>query len=91
MREDEREASPLFTRTSTKEDAVAKKAEAKKGARPDFIARARQTPDSEFMATIGAAWAWKEGTGFVVKLSLIPTNWDGSFILAEPKADDENK
>ena len=67
---------------------MGKKAEVKRGARPHLIARARQSPDSEFMVTIGAAWAWKEGTGFVVKLSMLPTNWDGSFILAEPKEDD---
>jgi len=56
------------------------------GRKPQYIARAKQHPDSEFMQTIGAAWSFKEGSGLVVKLQFIPANnWDGSFILVEPK------
>jgi hypothetical protein len=36
------------------------------------------------MTTIGAAFAFKEGDGLVVKLQVIPTDWDGSFILVPP-------
>ena len=56
-----------------------------KGDKPRYIARAKQAPDSEFMSTIGAAWPFKEGDGLVVKLQMIPTDWDGSFLLVEPK------
>ena len=56
-----------------------------KGSRPVYIARAKQAPDSDVMVTVGAAWRFKDGEGLVVKLQLLPTNWDGSFILVEPK------
>lgn len=59
------------------------------GRKPQYIARAKQHPDSEFMQTIGAAWAFREGDGLVVKLQFIPAqNWDGSFILVAPKEGD---
>ena len=58
-----------------------------KGSRPTYIARARQTPDSEYMNTIGAAWPFEQGDGLVVKLQMTPTNWDGSFVLVPPKED----
>lgn len=56
-----------------------------KGKKPDFIARAKQDPDNDMMVSIGAAWKWKEGDGFVVRLQMTPTKWDGSFILVPPK------
>jgi len=59
-----------------------------KGSRPAFVARVKQSPDSDYMVTIGAAWTFKEGTGLVVHLNLIPTNWDGKFILVTPKHDE---
>jgi hypothetical protein len=55
-----------------------------RGNRPIYIARVKQTPESEFMTTIGAAFAFKEGDGLVVKLHVVPTDWDGSFILVPP-------
>ena len=58
-----------------------------KGSKPTYIARAKQTADSDVMVTIGAAWPFKEGNGLVVKLQLTPTNWNGDFILVEPKED----
>ena len=54
-----------------------------KGARPIYNARAKQSPDSDYMTTIGAAWEFKEGEGLVVKLHFLPL--DGSFILVPPK------
>ena len=57
-----------------------------KGARPIYNARARQSPDSDYMTTIGAAWEFKEGEGLVVKLHFLPL--DGSFILVPPKKDE---
>ncbi len=63
------------------------------GSKPDFIAKCRQAPDkdgkeSEFFHIIGSAWKWKKGDGYVVSLQLIPTGWDGKFILTPPKADE---
>ncbi len=54
-----------------------------KGSRPVYNARAKQTPDGEFMTTIGAAWPFHEGDGLVVKLNFLPL--DGQFILVPPK------
>lgn len=56
-----------------------------RGNKPLYIARARQTPESEVMVTIGAAWPFNEGDGLVVKLQMIPTQWSGDFILVTPK------
>jgi hypothetical protein len=56
-----------------------------RGNKPVYIARAKQTPDSEVMVTIGAAWPFNEGDGLVVKLQMIPTQWSGDFILVTPK------
>ena len=56
-----------------------------KGDKPVFNVRARQEPDSEYMNTIGAAWKFKQGDGYVVKLHLVPVNWDGSIVLVSPK------
>ena len=60
-----------------------------KGAKPIYLAKCKQTADSDFMHTLGAAWAFKEGDGLVVKLQTIPTGWDGSFILVKPKTEEE--
>ena len=59
-----------------------------KGAKPVYNARVKQSPDSDFMVTIGAAWPFNQGDGVVVSLTLIPTNWDGKFILVPPKDDE---
>jgi hypothetical protein len=56
-----------------------------KGDKPVFNVRVRQEPDSEYMTTIGAAWKFKQGEGFVVKLHSAPVNWDGSIVLVPPK------
>ena len=60
-----------------------------KGAKPAFIAKVKQSTDSEYFHIIGAAWPFREGEGYVVKLSLLPTNFDGTFILVVPKKEDE--
>lgn len=59
-----------------------------KGNKPAYVARAKQSPDSEYMMTLGAAWPFKEGDGFVVKLQRIPTNWNGDILLVPPKDDE---
>ncbi len=61
-----------------------------KGDKPEFNVRVRQEPDSEYMSTIGAAWPFKEGKGYVVKLHSVPINWDGSFVLVPRKEDSED-
>jgi hypothetical protein len=63
-------------------------AERPKGAKPVYNARVKQNPESDFMVTIGAAWPFNQGDGLVVQLNLIPTNWDGKFILVAPKDDE---
>ena len=60
-----------------------------KGAKPAYLAKCKQSADSEFMHTLGAAWPFKEGEGLVVKLTTIPVGWDGGMILVKPKAEDE--
>jgi hypothetical protein len=58
-----------------------------KGSRPVYNARAKQSPDSEYMTTIGAAWRFNDGDGLVVRLNFLPL--DGQFILVLPKERDE--
>lgn len=58
-----------------------------KGSRPIYHARAKQSPDSDYMTTIGAAWQFKEGEGLVVRLHFLPL--DGQFILVPPKEREE--
>jgi hypothetical protein len=53
--------------------------------KPDFIVRTRQEPGSEFMMNIGAAWKWKKGEGYVVKLYARPLKWDYTFVLSPRK------
>ena len=71
-----------------KKAAKPEPAEDAKGKMPDFVARARQSADSEFYMTIGAAWkrtSEKDGKEFLsVKINSQPQNWDGSFLLMEP-------
>ena len=60
-----------------------------KGAKPDFLVKAKQSPDSEFFNILGAAWKWKNGDGYVVKLHSVPVGqWDGSLLLTPPKEDE---
>ena len=67
---------------------IKEQAEKPKGAKPTYNARARASPDSDYMQTIGAAWPFNEGDGLVVNLQFVPTNWDGKFILVPPKDDE---
>lgn len=57
---------------------------------PDFIVRAKQSADSEYWSTIGAAWTanFKDGsTGYSVKINNMPLNWNGDCLLMRPKQD----
>ena len=55
-----------------------------KGDKPQFIIRAKQEPGSEYMTTVGSAWKFRKGEGYVVKIHSMPVNWDGSFIMVPP-------
>lgn len=54
--------------------------------RPDFVARCRQSPDSDFYLSIGAAWKTDVNgqQGFSVRLTNLPIQFDGSFLLLTP-------
>ena len=61
--------------------------------RPVYIVRAKESPDSDRWLSIGAAWDFRDGEGFVVRIQSTPLQWDGSCILVPPleKGDDEKK
>ena len=48
-----------------------------------FAARAKTRPDSNVWFTIGQGWAFEENgeRGYAVRLTMIPTNWDGELLL----------
>jgi hypothetical protein len=52
-----------------------------KDAKPQYVALAKQSLDSEFMVTVGVGWKIKEGGGIVLRLDLLPTKWDGIILL----------
>jgi hypothetical protein len=52
---------------------------------PQYIALVKQSPDSEFMVTVGAAWKLKDDDSIVLHLDLIPTKWDGTVLLTRNK------
>lgn len=55
---------------------------------PDYIARCKQSSDSEYWITIGAGWtaAFKDGSsGISVKINNAPIGWNGDFLLMPPK------
>ena len=71
--------------------ALAKKkpdpVEEPKSKQPDFVARARQSAQSEYYMTIGAGWKRTNDKGeeFIsVKINNQPVGWDGSFLLMKP-------
>ena len=70
--------------------AFAKKAKQEpveeKSGQPDYVARARQSADSSYYVTIGAAWkkTGEKGEFISVKINSQPVGWDGSFLLMKP-------
>ena len=62
-----------------------------KGDKPAYTIRAKQEPDSEYMTTIGSAWKFKKGDGYVVKIHSMPVSWDGSFIIVPPFEKEEEE
>jgi hypothetical protein len=77
---------------NSKKPKLSNPSPATKPPRPDFAARAKQTPDGDLWITIGYAWFYERvrgELGYTVTLHTIPTNWDGSFYLAPfPKKSD---
>jgi hypothetical protein len=56
-----------------------------------YAARARTKPGGNVWFTIGQAWAFEENqeTGYAVRLTMIPTSWDGELLLMPiPKQDE---
>lgn len=62
----------------------ASKAKRSNRSRPKFAARARLTPDGDWV-TIGQAWSHEQSytheQAYEVRLHSVPINWDGSFLL----------
>ena len=58
----------------------------KKGKSPDFVVRARQTPDSDFFINCGAAWKVEVNgkEAISLKLTAMPVQSDGSLLLLQP-------
>ena len=55
--------------------------------KPDFVARAKV---GNGWTNIGAAWPLKSGEpGYSLRLTTIPLNWDGRFVLLPPLPTDE--
>jgi hypothetical protein len=52
-----------------------------KDKKPQYIALARQSVDSELMVTVGVGWKVKDGDSIVLRLDLLPTKWDGTVLL----------
>lgn len=72
---------------ASKVEKVPEKAKEPEKRKPDFVVRCKQSTDSDFWTTIGAAWSADINgkAGYSVRLHLIPTSWDGSFLLMPPK------
>jgi len=56
-----------------------------KGRKPEYNAVVKI---GERWETIGAAWPLEDKDGYSVRLTLVPTNWDGSLALLPRKGDD---
>jgi hypothetical protein len=55
-----------------------------RGDKPAYNVRARQELKSDYLTTVGSAWKFKEGDGYVVRILSLPVDWDRSFILVKP-------
>jgi len=55
------------------------------GSKPTYYVRAKQSPDSEYFTTVGAVWPMKERDGYVMKLNMLPTQFDGDLLIVPPK------
>lgn len=72
---------------STAQQVTTRRQERQARAKPAFNARAKV---GNGWVNIGAAWPLRSGEeGFSLKLTTIPLNWDGRFILLPPLPNDE--
>jgi hypothetical protein len=68
--------------SSISERATARRPQREARPKPDYIARAKV---QNGWVSIGAAWSLRSGDdGFSLKLTTIPLNWDGRFVLLPP-------
>lgn len=55
------------------------------GRKPDWVVRAKQSPDSDYFTTIGAGWSWQNGKdGVSIRLHSVPVMWTGELLLVRP-------
>jgi hypothetical protein len=74
-------------RMSISERATPRRPQRAERPKPIYIARAKV---GNGWVSIGAAWKLKSGEdGFSLKLTTIPLNWDGRFVLLPPLENDE--
>jgi len=69
-------------RMSTVERTTTRRPQREARPKPDYVARAKV---GNGWVNIGAAWPLRSGEdGFSLKLTTIPLNWDGRFVLLPP-------
>jgi hypothetical protein len=69
-------------RMSISEKAAGRRPQRAERPKPAFIARAKV---GNGWISIGAAWLLRSGEqGFSLKLTSVPLNWDGRFVLLPP-------
>lgn len=67
---------------SISERAAGRQPQRRERPKPEYIARAKV---GNGWVSIGAAWRLRSGEeGFSLKLTTIPLNWDGRFVLLPP-------
>ena len=58
---------------------------------PTFNVRAKTGRKDEggndIFMTVGAAWEFKNGTGYNLKINALPVGFDGHLMMVEPKDD----
>lgn len=72
---------------STEPRTNAQRQQPRERPKPVYIARAKA---GDAWRTIGAAWRLRSGEdGFSLKLTSLPMNWDGRFVLLPPIGNEE--
>jgi hypothetical protein len=75
--------------SSVSERAAVRRPQRAERPQPKYIARAKV---GNGWVSIGAAWLLRSGDdGFSLKLTTIPLNWDGRFVLLPPLENGEVK
>jgi hypothetical protein len=75
--------------SSVSERTTARRPQREARPQPNYIARAKV---GNGWVSIGAAWNLRSGDdGFSLKLTTIPLNWDGRFVLLPPLENGEVK